>query len=231
MSATQRLLQRDPTLKLYREGDWNNQSTADPFPPGFSSFNSGGIEAEVGELLYSFVRVLKPHRILETGTHLGVGAAYMALGCVDNQMGCVDTLEFMQASFEAAFNQLLRLNLKSWVNLIFVDSTKFKPQDNYQLILLDTLPQLRFGEMLKYYPSLAPGGYLFIHDCHPHMYQCKGPDQPFGWPFGVMPEELRVLVHNGHLRAMHFPNPRGMTAFYKPRSTDFVWSQPIEPFA
>ena len=47
--------------------------------PTYSMFNSGGVEVEVGEFLHSMVRVTKPMHILETGTHLGVSAAFMAL--------------------------------------------------------------------------------------------------------------------------------------------------------
>ena len=43
-------------------------------------FNTGGIECEVGELLYGLVRALKPKHILETGTYHGLSSTYMALG-------------------------------------------------------------------------------------------------------------------------------------------------------
>ena len=45
------------------EGKWDKRST------DYQAYNSGGVEVEVGELLYSFVRVLKPKRVFETGTH------------------------------------------------------------------------------------------------------------------------------------------------------------------
>ena len=58
-------------------------------------FNSGGVEVEVAELLYSLVRSIKPNRIVETGTHLGISSLYMALAARENNKGKVITYEII----------------------------------------------------------------------------------------------------------------------------------------
>ena len=60
---------------------------------GFSMFNTGGVEVEVAELLYSLVKVWKPSLVVETGTHLGISALYMGLALEENNQGSLITYE------------------------------------------------------------------------------------------------------------------------------------------
>jgi predicted O-methyltransferase YrrM len=82
MNITKRLLELDPTLSQHNEGAWDKPF--DPTLPSYSSFNDAGIEVETGEFLYAMTRLLKPDRVLETGTHWGIGAAYMGTALKDN---------------------------------------------------------------------------------------------------------------------------------------------------
>ena len=69
MTITDYILAR--TNKIKTENEITNAE--------FEMFNTGGVEVEVAELLYSLVSVWKPNFILETGTHLGISSAYMGL--------------------------------------------------------------------------------------------------------------------------------------------------------
>lgn len=231
MDITKRLQEIDPTLILHNEGDWQNP--VDPQKPGFTSFNDAGIETETGEFLYSMVRLLKPKRVLETGTHIGVGAAYMGQALKDNKEGKLDTIEFLPEIYERAKQRIADLNLQDFVTNHYGDVAKFDPHYGtdgpvdpgpYQLILLDTEPQTRFAELIKFFPYLQEGGFVFIHDLHRHMHQIPNEDHGFAWPFGPIPEEMKALVREGKLRPMHFPTPRGLTGFYKPSSEDYKWT-------
>lgn len=234
MTITERLIKLDPTLQQHNEGAWDKPF--DSKTAGFSSFNDAGIECETGEFLYSIVRLMKPKHVLETGTHHGIGAAYMGLALKDNHNGgLLDTIEFLPEIYTRASERIMALGLQPWIKQHLTDAAKFDPHydheqhpdgviaGKYGMILLDTEPQTRFAELLKFYPYLMPGGFLFIHDLHPHMHQIPNEEHGFAWPYGKIPDEMRKLVINGNLRPFHFKTPRGLTGFYNPHQDDYKW--------
>lgn len=223
MDITKRLQELDPTLVLHNEGHWD--VPLDPTMPGYTSFNDAGIETETGEFLYALIRLLKPNAVLETGTHIGVGAAYMGQALKDNNHGLLDTIEFLPEIFARAKKRIEDLKLTDRVYLHFGDVANWETDKRYELILLDTEPQTRFAELIKFYPYLEEGGFVFIHDLHRHMHQIPNEDHGFAWPFGPIPAELTSLVHEDKLRPMHFPTPRGLTGFYKPSEGDYKWKK------
>lgn len=186
-------------------------------------FNDGGIECETGELLYSFIRETKPKHVLETGTHRGVGAAYMGQALKDNGFGKLDTIEFLAPHFTYSMKLILDMKLAGFVNCYQQDVSDFKPTVKYQLMLLDTEPQTRFAELIRFEKALEPGGFIFIHDLHRHMHQIPNEEHGFAWPYGPLPQEIIDLVNNDVLRPFHFGTPRGLTGFYKPTEGDFKW--------
>lgn len=220
-NVTERLLQLDPTLSVHDEGEWSQKETL------YKAFNDAGVECETGEFLYSMVRLLKPLNVLETGTHWGIGASYMGLGLKDNVLGHLDTIEFLPEIHLRACERIYgAVGLDGFVTAHLIDAAKFDPGEKiYDLILLDTEPQTRFAELIKYYPYLKEGGFLFIHDLHRHMHQIPNEEHGFAWPYGEIPEEMAQLVKEGKLRPFHFPTPRGLTGFYKPSSEDYVWNK------
>jgi len=219
MNITNRLLELDPTLELHDEGEWSKTVSE------YSAFNDAGVECEVGEFLYSLVRILKPAHVLETGTHWGIGASYMGMACKDNAKGQVDTIEFLREIYERADARFKKLELSpAFVNNLFMDARAFDPGDKkYGLILLDTEPQTRFGELVKFFDNLEDGGFVFIHDLHRHMQQVENAEHGFAWPFGPIPEIIIETVNANNLRPFHFGNPRGLTGFYKPHPGDYKW--------
>lgn len=223
MDITKRLLELDPTLARYNEGNWNI-----PFDPAsvgsYSSFNDAGIEIETGEFLYGLVRLLKPMHILETGTHWGIGASYMASALKENGIGRLDTIEFLKEIYERANLRFETLELKDWINNYLMDVAQFNPEDKkYKLILLDTEPQTRFAELVKFFDSLEEGGFIFIHDLHQHMHQIDNAEHGFAWPYGPIPQQMKFFVSSGRLRPFHFSTPRGLTGFYKVSQQDYKW--------
>jgi len=223
MNITKRLQEIDPTLILHNEGNWSEP--LDPTKPGYTSFNDAGVETETGEFLYSMVRILKPEFVLETGTHIGVGAAYMGQALKDNRNGILETVEFIPELRDRAKIRIQQLQLELFVFCHLGDVAKFEPSHTYKMILLDTEPQTRFAELIKFEPFLEPGGFVFIHDLHRHMAQVTPlhpdhPGQPY-WPWGPLPEAVKELVQNDELRPFHFGTPRGLTGFYKPDMGDY----------
>ena len=108
---------------------------------------------------------------------------------------------------------------------MLTSSLDYIPTGYYELMFLDTEPDIRFKELVRFYPYLSYGGFVGIHDL-PRSF-CKGninPDHPEikDWPFGPVPDEMKKLMKNGELIKFHLPSPRGMVWFYKPRKDDYV---------
>lgn len=223
MSVTEDLMDLVPDLEEHPESDWSGGAESEMY----SAFNSGGIECETGEFLYGFVRLMKPLNVLETGTHHGVGALYIALALNENERGIVTTAEFLDENYRLADARFRQSKLARHISNKLCDvAMLYKDDTMYDLMLLDTEPQTRFEELLEFYPKLQPGGYVFIHDLHRHMGQGginpDHPDEP-NWPWGTVPKALRKLVQEDKLRPFHFSTPRGLTGFYKPTEGDYKW--------
>ncbi len=222
MNITERLMQLDPTLIRHNEGHWDKPY--DPNMPGFSSFNDAGIECETGEFMYAMVRMLKPAHVLETGTHHGVGASYMGMALKENNNGGIlDTIEFIPEINNRAVQRIAALGLTDNVHTHFGDVAQFRSVNIFDLVLLDTEPITRFGELVKFYDQVAPGGFIFIHDAPRSL--CQGnvnPDHPEmkSWPFGDIPDQMLNYIMEGNLRQFHFPTPRGLVGFYKTHPDD-----------
>ena len=220
MNATEELALLDGNLLLHNEGKWDS-----PYNPvsGYTSFNDAGVECEVGELLYGFVRALQPVRVLETGTHWGMGACYLALGLKHNKKGTLDTLEFLPEIYQVAVERFKRIGLTEYIHAYLIDAAKFEPAANYDLILLDTEPQTRFAELTHFIEHLNYGGFVFIHDLHRHLGQVENEEHGFAFPFGKVNDAMVYLVKNDILRPFHFNTPRGLTGFYKVHPDDYKW--------
>lgn len=190
----------------------------------FQMFDDGGIEIETGLLLYSFIRRLKPTRILETGLYSAISTIFMAFALRDNGFGHIDTIEFEKTHIERSQERLNKLNLRQFVTIYHVSSLDFQPTENYQFMLKDTELHLRFHELVKFFPNLDEGGYIFVHDMPRSL--CQGnvnldhPDIP-NWPVGMLPEGFVNLLKEGKIVPFHFGGARGLVGYYKPHPEDF----------
>lgn len=193
---------------------------------GFLMFDDGGVEVEVGEFLYGMTRLLKPQRVLTTGIYTGVSDMYIGKALKDNGFGKSTALEFEEQHLNRARELWKRTQVESAIDSLLISSTDFKPEGMYQFMFLDTEPNLRYDELVRFFPHLEEGGYVFIHDAPRNL--CQGnfnPDHPEikSWPFGDLPEEIKFWVRQDQLRPIHFPNPRGLVGFYKPQKDDYKW--------
>jgi len=193
---------------------------------GYMMYDSGGVEAEVGELIYGFIRALKPKSILTTGIYTGISDMYIALGLSENRYGHIDAIEYEYQHIERAKRLWQTVGVSDRISAHHTSSLDFQPTKQYQFMFLDTELHLRFHELVKFYPYLDPGGYVFIHDMPVSLCQNNvNPDHPDfkHWPVGEIPVEVKNWVKDGELRPMFFPNPRGMLGFYRSRSDEYKW--------
>lgn len=188
-------------------------------------FDSGSIEVEVAEFLYSLVRLQKPDHILETGTHTGLSALYMALALKDNQKGLMDTIGLQW--FESVYELWEMFEVDPYINFHCKSSLNFEPETKYDIVFLDTEPDIRFDELDKFYPFMNPNAFVLIHDLSENLglrlkmtkdglrLDLSKVDDMEHWPFGDFRPHFGNKILSHELTAVHFKSPRGLTMFQK----------------
>lgn len=194
----------------------------------FQMFDDGAVENETGSLIYSFVRRIKPQNVLSTGIYTGISDLFIGMALKENGFGQLDAIEYEQTHIDRAVKLWKKLGLDKQMTAINSDSLKFQPKKQYQFMFLDTEMHLRLHELVKFFPYLDEGGYVFIHDMPNTL--CKGNtnnDHPdfVNWPVGEFPPEFDELLKADKLRLMHFPGGRGLIGFYKVAQGDYKWTK------
>ncbi len=186
---------------------------------GWQMFNTGGVEAEVGEFLYSLVRICKPKIIVETGTHLGISTAYMGLALQANNKGKIHTYEVIEPLRNQALDFWTRLEVTDQISSKLqssLDAPYPTTRREIDMLFLDSEPQFRFDEFLKFWPRLKDGGFIVIHDLHPSLgLHSETYHGMFSWPYGDFRPKLGPLMGDFQVQVMHFPTPRGLTLFQR----------------
>lgn len=195
-------------------------------PPGYRMFNTGGVEVEVGEFLYSLVHLIKAKRILETGTHLGISSVYMgqAIKELKNE-GSIITLEVIPQLRDEALKLFQKLELENIITSILHDSRTYtlpSISEELDILFLDSEPQYRFDEFLKYWNFVKPNGLILIHDMNNKIghtgtfTQIKEDSVPiYDWPYGDFREKIGPLISKHEVQIISFQTPRGLTIFQK----------------
>lgn len=193
-----------------------------PGDHGFEMFNDAGTEVEVSEFLYGLVKLVKPNKILETGTHVGVSTVYMAQALKENEKGDLVTFEIIPQHWQNSQKMLQDVEVAQLVDFQLKPSLKYQPAEGtlYDLLFLDSEPQLRFDEFVKYWDFLRPGGYIVIHDLNDQMgHHGQTHHGEYDWPYGDFRVKLGPFIRDGRVNIISFDNPRGMTMFQKTKET------------
>lgn len=204
---------------LSRTDFLHKQPECTPGRQEYSMFTDGAVEVEVGEFLYAFVRMIKPARILETGTHHGVSGMYMAQALKENGRGELVTLEIFHENILRAKKLWGQTGVLDWAQAVEQRSLDFESKDSFDLLFLDSEPDTRFDELVKFYPHLNPGGFILVHDLHPNL--SISPVEVNGmkhWPYGDFRPKFGDLMKSYQLQTVTFRTPRGFTLFQKAAS-------------
>ena len=167
--------------------NFNLKTILEPTDSRFTCVDDGGVEIETGELMYGFVRRLKPDNVLSTGIYTGISDLFIGQALKDNGFGYLTAIEYEQIHIDRARNLWAEQGVSEQITSVKSDSLQFTPDRQYQFMFLDTELHLRFRELVNFYPYLDEGGYVFIHDMPRNL--CQGnfnPDHPNfnNWPFG-----------------------------------------------
>lgn len=191
----------------------------------FLMIDDGAVEVETGELIYGFIKRLKPQNVLSTGIYTGISDLFIGMALKKNGFGHLEAIEYEQFHIDRATKLWEQFDLSEQITAIKLDSLKFEPDKQYQFMFLDTELHLRFFELVKFYPNLDEGGYIFIHDMDRTL--CQGnvnPDHPNfkHYPVGELPPEFLDLVNQGKLKTFYFGGARGLLGIYKVHKEDYA---------
>jgi predicted O-methyltransferase YrrM len=163
-----------------------------PHPERWTSTDRESTETEVVELVAGFVRALQPDFVLETGTAYGICAAAIGRALARNGQGRLVTLEVDPERVRLARAATRRLP----VEVLEIGSLDYEPDDWIDFAWFDSLTSLRVPEFRRFLPRMHAGTIVGFHDTGPHF---------------ALLGETEALVHEGLLRTINLPTPRGVT--------------------
>lgn len=210
MTATEKLMELDPTKSIVPFGDGTNhqfshtdlQHVGDPT----------GIACEEVDYLYGLVRIVRPRVCLETGCNVGISASAIGLALKDNGYGKLYTIEHDSTVAQLAKDKLAKMGLSEQVEVICAKIENVEIKETFDFLWLDSELRLRFGELLRFYPQMNPGAIACIHDLWGLDFK----------EFGGLPEELANLLRMGFLRCLTFNTPHGVSVFQRRREKDYL---------
>ena len=211
ISPTKRILSDDKNLIL-KIGEANRAHdfiTMD-YPGRDGSEYAVGVHAEEGEFLYSLIRIIRPERVLETGTNIGISGRYIALALSDNGGGIFDTIEH-----DGELTKHARLKIKApgvTVNVLNMSTSEFVPSCQYGMMFFDSNPKDRFADMGRMLDHLNPGGIIGVHDQ-------KSVENEI---IGGIPADIKEHICRGQVRGTIFMTTHGLCIFQKPFEQDWM---------
>ncbi len=156
-------------------------------------------ETEVLDFLYALVRMIKPNRVLETGTWFGGSAVVIASALRDNGFGNLLTVERDDETRAVVRKGLEQENLDELVTLHVANSFEIdEVGEEYDFALFAWDVPSRAAEFTKFYGRLKPSATVIFHDTGAEFHEAEGADNVID------------LITMGMLEGMFFDAPRGM---------------------
>jgi predicted O-methyltransferase YrrM/glycosyltransferase involved in cell wall biosynthesis len=162
----------------------------------WSMFDGFTAETEVLDLLYVLVRLIKPERVLETGTWIGLSSCAMGRALVANGFGRLITLEVSADAHECALENLKRYQVDHVVDALLLSSLEFAPTEKLDMAIFDSELALRIEEFDRFKNWLRDGAVVVFHDTAPHH--------------AVVGDGVKDLVAKGLIVGLDLPTPRGV---------------------
>ena len=125
--------------------------------------------ADFGErmILYSLIRAIQPDIVVETGTHKGFTALYMAHALHDNGKGVLYTAEPNEQMWGARGNFRKFPELESRIKYFEGMGKDMEVEGKIDLLFIDSEHEkdVVLGEMEHFLPKLSNNAIVVFHDC------------------------------------------------------------------
>jgi predicted O-methyltransferase YrrM len=157
---------------------------------------TGGVCSTDREIIYNLIKIIKPKKVLEIGTHIGSSTVTIALALsIINENGTLKTVDIIDVNDnlikpwlkfkekKSPLSNLRLLKIDKFVKFIVEDSSKFLKEDlsNYDLIFLDGSHRADhvYKEVSLALNLLNPNGIILLHDYYPASNPIPGPREAF----------------------------------------------------
>ena len=172
-----------------------------PHPERWSMYDSMTAEVEVLEFLRTLVTTIKPERIVETGSFLGVSTLWMAEGMRVNGFGKIISCEFDPVVFAKAKEKIAASELAGFIELRNESSLEMKVEGTIDILFSDSDVDIRAAEVKRFLPQIRPTGLILMHDASSHM--------------KVVRQAAFALEAEGLVSCIFLPTPRGLVLAQK----------------
>jgi hypothetical protein len=172
---------------IRREAEVHPHSASER-PELFEAFNTGSTEFELLNWLHATIRLIKPERVVETGSHDGLGTIALATACRANGLGCVHSIEIDPQRCAQIERRVRRAGLMDYAQIHCADSMTFLRQTDlvFDMGFYDSLPELRAKEFAICLERGSIRKLGVFHDTSPE--RC---DTMKGWPEPAVHAEYR----------------------------------------
>lgn len=172
-----------------------------PQPERWHMYDSMTAEVEVLDFLRSLVTTIKPGRVVETGTFLGISTLRIAEGLKENGSGRVITCEYDPKIFAEARKRFDSSGLAEYIECRNESSLDLRVDGPIDLLYCDSDAPLREQEVRKFLPQMNPHGLIVMHDASSAM--------------KVVRAAAKKLEEEGLLSVLLLPTPRGLVVAQK----------------
>ena len=172
-----------------------------PHPERWQMVDAQSAEIEVLDFLKALVITVKPELIVETGTFIGHSAMKMAEGMKVNGFGKIITVEYDQAVFAKAKQNIDASGLGKWIEYRNASSLDTKVDGTIDILFSDSDSNIREDEIRRFLPQVRTRGLVLVHDASSH--------------FKVVREAALRLEQEGLLSVVLLSTPRGLVVAQK----------------
>ncbi len=172
-----------------------------PHPERWSMYDSMTAEAEVLEFLRTLVTTVKPDRVVETGSFLGVSTLWLAEGLKQNGFGKIVSCEYDPVVFGKARETISTSGLEAWIELRNESSLEMQVDGMIDIFFSDSDMPIREQEIRRFLPQIKPHGIILMHDASSHL--------------KVVREAALKMEAAGLISVILLPTPRGLVIAQK----------------
>ncbi|MFP5232007.1 MAG: O-methyltransferase [Acidobacteriota bacterium] len=172
-----------------------------PHPERWSMYDSMTAEAEVLQFLRTLVTTVKPDRVVETGSFLGVSTLWLAEGLKQNGLGKIVSCEYDPVVFRKAKERIAASGLEEWIDLRNESSLEMQVDGMIDIFFSDSDMPIREQEIKRFLPQIKPHGIILMHDASSHL--------------KVVREAALRMEAEGLISVVLLPTPRGLVIAQK----------------
>jgi len=129
----------------------------------WSSFDAMTPDVETIEFLHALTRLVKPRRVLETRTWLGLSACAIGRALILNGFGHLTTLEVNPEAHAIALKNIEQYRVQAVITPLLATNPDFPPDQAYEMVVFDLASTISLDDFKRIATSLADRAIVVLH--------------------------------------------------------------------